>query len=127
MKKILFPSLIMVLVLGPAAAQSQIKFEGGEEYANPADIVVKDVCRPEWPLSSLRNSEVGTVDIMLMVSAEGVVTRTKLVSTSGFRDLDKATMRGFIGCKFKPVQKDGVFVEDWIPLRYVWKIELHGK
>lgn len=113
MKKILelIPLLVMALVLAPAAAQSQVKFEGGEAYVNPVDIVLKDVCRPEWPLSSLRNSEVGTVDIMLLVNTEGVVTRTKLVTTSGFRDLDRATMRGLIGCKFKPVHKDGVVVE----------------
>lgn len=109
--------------LGPAAAQSQIKFERFEAYADPADIVVKDVCRPEWPASSLKNSEVGTVDLLLLVNIQGIVTRTKLVSTSGFRELDRATMKGFIGCKFKPILKDGTLVEDWISFRYVWKIE----
>lgn len=125
MKKLLrliFP-LAMAFELNPADAQSQIKFEGFEAYSNPAEIVAKDVCRPEWPTSSLKNSETGTVDLLLMVSTEGVVMRTKLVATSGFRELDRATMRGFIGCKFKPIQQDGAAVEAWIPFRYVWKIE----
>lgn len=115
--------IVMALELSTAAAQSQVKFEGFEAYASAADIVVKEVCRPEWPPSSLQNSEMGTVDLLLLVNAEGVVTRAKLVATSGFRELDRATMKGFIGCKFKPVQKDGVAVEAWLPFKYVWKIE----
>lgn len=119
-------SLLMASELSSAAAQSEIKFEGFEEfeaYVNPAEIVVKNVCRPAWPSSSLKNSETGTVDLLLLVSTEGIVTRARLVATSDFRELDRATMRGFIGCKFKPVQKDGIVVEAWIPFRYIWKIE----
>lgn len=119
----LFVLLGATVAFSSAFAQSHVKFQGFEAFADPAEIVVKEVCRPEYPRSSIKNLEAGTVDLSLLVSSSGIVIRTKLITTSGFRELDRAAMEGFIGCKFKPVQKDGVTIEGWVPLRYVWKID----
>lgn len=111
------------ITVSSAFAQSHVKFQGFEVFADPAEVVVKEVCRPEYPRSSIKNSEVGTVGLSLFVSASGIVTRTKLIATSGFRELDRAAMEGLIGCKFQPAQKDGVATEGWVPFRYEWKID----
>ena len=80
-------------------------------------------CKPNYPQASLRNSEMGTVKLQLLVNVNGYVSRAKVVETSGFRDLDRAALVGFMGCKFKPPVKDGNVTETWIDVRYVWTID----
>lgn len=124
MNKITTILLFLFALTSPAVyAEMMYKFEGTEAHVEPSEIIVKRVCRPEWPISSLKNNEMGTVDLSLLMNTEGVVIRARLVATSGFRELDKATMTGYIGCQFKPVMKDGIAIERWLPLRYVWKLE----
>lgn len=124
MKKITVTTLFLSALASSAAyGQMTYKFDGADAYVEPSEIMVKRVCRPDWPLSSLKNNEMGTVDLSLLMNTDGVIVRARLVATSGFRELDRATMTGYIGCKFKPVIKDGVATESWLPLRYVWKLE----
>lgn len=89
-----------------------------------ADVInERTPCKPNYPQSSIRNNEVGTVKMQLLINVDGYISRAKLVETSGFRDLDRAAMVGFMGCKFKPPVKDGVPTETWINMEYIWKIE----
>lgn len=96
----------------------------GTELAIEGEMIVERTpCKPAWPMASLRNKETGSVKIAFLVSANGFVSRAKIVDTSGFRDLDRATMVGFLGCKFKPQFKDGSPTDTWHDMTYVWKIE----
>ncbi len=89
-----------------------------------ADVInERTPCKPNYPQASIRNSEVGTVKLQLLVNVNGYISRAKVVETSGFRDLDRAAMVGFMGCKFKPPVKDGVPTETWIDMQYIWKID----
>lgn len=89
-----------------------------------ADVInERTPCKPSYPQASIRNSEIGTVKLQLLVNVNGYISRAKVVETSGFRDLDRAAMVGFMGCKFKPPVKDGVATETWIDMQYIWKIE----
>lgn len=89
-----------------------------------ADVINERIpCKPDYPRASLRNNEVGTVKLQLLVNVSGYVSRAKVVETSGFRDLDRAALVGFMGCKLKPPEKDGKVTEMWIDMRYVWAIE----
>ncbi|UUZ47922.1 energy transducer TonB [Massilia sp. B-10] len=68
-----------------------------------ADVINERIpCKPNYPQASIRNSEVGTVKLQLLVNVNGYISRAKVVETSGFHDLDRAAMVGFMGCKFKP-------------------------
>lgn len=96
---------------------------GAEMAIDGSPVVERTMCRPAYPQSSIRNDEAGTVVFQLLIDKAGVATRAKLVATSGFRDLDRAAMSGFLGCRFKPVLEEGVPVESWIPMRYVWEIK----
>jgi TonB family protein len=124
--RIYFAGLLLCLTLPSAArAEPPFKFENFEMFVEPENLVVKDFanCRPTWPLSSKVNNESGTVEIKMLVGTDGVVRRTKLVNTSGFRDLDMATLKVYIGCQFKPVMVEGVSTETWISIKYTWSIE----
>ena len=89
-----------------------------------ADVINQRIpCQPSYPKSSIRNNEMGTVKLKLLINANGYVIHAKVVETSGFRDLDRAAMIGFMGCRFKSTVKDGVATENWIDMKYVWKID----
>jgi protein TonB len=89
-----------------------------------ADVVnERTPCKPNYPRNAIRNSETGTVKLQVLINVNGYASRSKVVETSGFRDLDRAAMIGFLGCKFKPIPKDGAPAETWVDMQYVWKIE----
>ncbi len=125
--RICFFSLLSLCFALPNAvhAEPPFKFENFEMFVEPANLVVKEFanCRPTWPKSSLVNNESGTVEIKMLVGTDGVVRRTKLANTSGFRDLDMATLKVYIGCQFKPVMVEGVPTATWISIKYTWAIE----
>jgi protein TonB len=79
--------------------------------------------KPEWPKSSLRNEETGTVQLSFLIAADGHVAEGKVVKSSGFRDLDKAAIAGITKCRFKPATEDGVPKEGWQQMQYVWTLE----
>ena len=78
--------------------------------------------RPEYPRASLVNEEQGTVVLSLQIAADGKVTDSKIEKSSGFKNLDKATMK-LASCKFKPVSKDGKPEQSWAKFEYVWKLD----
>ena len=83
-----------------------------------------NVCaKPEWPKSSLRNEETGTVTLSFLIGVDGHVADSKIVKSSGFRDLDKAAVTGISKCKFKPGTTDGKPEQAWMQMQYVWTLE----
>jgi len=79
--------------------------------------------KPEWPKSSLRNEETGTVTLSFLIGTDGRVADSKVVKSSGFRDLDKAAVAGISKCRFKPGTVDGVPQQAWQQMQYVWTLE----
>ncbi|MCH8623131.1 energy transducer TonB, partial [Undibacterium sp. TS12] len=47
-------------------------------------------CKPEYPRASLRNEETGTVQLSVLIGADGSVSDVKIDKSSGFRGLDNA-------------------------------------
>ena len=89
-----------------------------------AAVVDFNTCaKPEWPKASLRNEETGTVTLSFLISTDGKVTDSKVVKSSGFRDLDKAAQAGIGKCKFKPPMVDGKPEQAWHTMQYVWQLD----
>ncbi len=78
--------------------------------------------KPEYPRASLVNEEQGTVVLALQVAADGKVSDSKIEKSSGFKNLDKATLK-LASCKFKPLVKDGKPEQAWAKFEYVWKLD----
>lgn len=122
-------------VFGAAQAQQRmveetipntIKFVGAfkTEAVIEADVIYeRSPCKPRFPQVSIRNGETGTVKLQLLINVNGYISRAKVVETSGFRDLDRAAMVGFLGCKFEPPLKNGLPTERWVDMEYAWKID----
>jgi protein TonB len=104
----------------PAAAPSTAP---AHSVRTPAVVDFGTCAKPEWPKSSLRNEETGTVTLSFLIGADGHVTDSKLVKSSGFRELDKAAVAGISKCKFKPATVDGKPEPGWQQMQYVWTLE----
>jgi protein TonB len=61
--------------------------------------------KPEYPKSSLRNEETGTVHPSFLIGVDGRVMDSKITKSSGFRDLDKAAQAALGKCHFKPAMR----------------------
>ncbi|TFW30062.1 energy transducer TonB [Massilia horti] len=89
----------------------------------PAVADFSTCAKPEWPKSSLRNEETGTVTLQFLIGVDGRVVDSKVLKSSGFRDLDKAAQVGIGKCRFKPTMVDGKPEQAWMQMQYVWSLE----
>jgi TonB family protein len=90
----------------------------------PMPIMRFDTCiKPEYPRSSLRNEETGMVQLDFLVDAEGKPVQIRKVRSSGYADLDNATLLSLSACSFKPLVVDGRPAAAWAAVQYVWTLE----
>ncbi|MGK5025492.1 energy transducer TonB [Janthinobacterium sp. RB2R34] len=88
----------------------------------PASFDAKS-CKVDYPKASLLNEEQGTVSMSFLVNADGSVADSKVEKSSGFKNLDKAAIKGLSACKFKPGTKDGAAAQTWTKVDYAWKLD----
>ena len=48
---------------------------------------------------------------------------SKIDKSSGFKNLDKALVKGLTSCKFKPGTKDGAPAQTWTKVDYAFKLD----
>ncbi len=92
---------------------------------NAAEVpmVEKQSCeKAVYPKSSLINEETGTVMLSVLVGADGNVVDSKVDQSSGSKALDKAAVKIYASCKFKPATKDGKAQQAWAKLEHVWSL-----
>jgi protein TonB len=109
------------LIKAPPAPAAVEKPAGPSRVAAVADF--STCAKPEWPKSSLRNEETGTVTLQFLIGVDGRVMDSKVLKSSGFRDLDKAAQTGIGKCRFKPGMIDGKPEQAWMQMQYVWTLE----
>ncbi|KAF3996447.1 energy transducer TonB [Glaciimonas immobilis] len=88
-----------------------------------AVVSAKGCEKPEYPSTSLRNEEEGTVTLAFLIGIDGTVVDSKVEKSSGSRDLDKAARAGLSLCKFKPATTDGKPEQSWTRIQYAWKLD----
>ena len=87
-----------------------------------ASIVDLNSCKPDYPRASLLAEEQGTVRVQFVIGVDAQVVNTSVVQSSGYKNLDRATVNGLSRCKFQPAYKDGHAVESSFTADYVWKL-----
>ncbi len=86
--------------------------------------VLFDRCsKPEWPRSSLRYEETGTVTLAFFVDADGDLLRAKKLQSSGYAELDNAAIVALAACTLQAAVSNGKPTPSWIKIQYVWTIE----
>lgn len=83
----------------------------------------KTCAKPAWPQASLAAKETGTVTLEFLVEADGRVTDTRVLRTSGHDALDEAARTGIRQCVFQPGQVASKPVKSWVKMQYVWTLE----
>lgn len=79
--------------------------------------------KPDYPVRAARNGETGTVTLALLVGADGKVQDSKVQSSSGSRDLDRAAVNALSLCKFQPAMNGGTAEAGWAKIAYVWTLD----
>lgn len=76
--------------------------------------------RPEYPAWSRRRREEGLVKLRVHVTAQGRADEVALHKSSGFERLDKAAADAVLRWRFRPAQRGGMSVADWVivPVRF---------
>ena len=81
-------------------------------------------CRkPVWPKEALRNEVTGTVHLEFLVGTDGMVRDSRIAHSSGSAELDEAARSGIAVCRFSPATDDGVPVQAWSKMQYVWTLQ----
>ncbi len=80
--------------------------------------------QPEYPPSSKRAGEEGTVTLSIYVNEEGKVTEAKVEKSSGFEKLDEAAVKEALrSWKFTPATSGGKPIGVWQNINVRFKIE----
>lgn len=83
-------------------------------------VAAGDACQPAWPSSSLQKKESGTVEMLVLVKADGRVGDAKIVRSSGYRDLDMTSMATVAKCRFVPARQNDQALASWFPFQHEW-------
>jgi len=78
---------------------------------------------PQYPAKAARNNESGTVTLALLVGTDGKVSDSRIKSSSGSRELDRAAVAALSTCTFKPAMNGGTPEPGWAQIAYVWTLE----
>lgn len=79
--------------------------------------------KPDYPASSKRLEEEGTVTLRFLIDVDGRVVESKVDNSSGYERLDKAAVAGLSKCKFKPGTVDGKAEQSWASLKYTFRLD----
>jgi protein TonB len=91
-----------------AALQGMESFTLEGRVAPPEALDAARNRRPNYPESSRRRGQEGTVMLELRVDANGRVTEARVVESSGFNALDAAAVETLREWRFRPAQRGGM-------------------
>ena len=101
-------STLLLSALAANAAESTARLESAD-CSTPS-------YRAAWQDDDLQ----GVVRLAVLVGADGSVQEAKVVESSGYRALDKASLRAGTTCKFEPASKDSANAAVWAVVQYKW-------
>jgi TonB family protein len=61
----------------------------------------------------------------ILVGADGTLSRSSILLSSGYKALDRELLSALSKCRYKPGTVDGKPVEMWFVLDWLWKLEDH--
>lgn len=75
---------------------------------------------PDYPTAWADDGLQGTVRLAVLVGADGAVKDARVVGSSGYRELDKASLRAGATCKFAAAPKTSHGQPGWTTVEYEW-------
>jgi len=83
----------------------------------------KRAIRPEYPKGSRQRGEEGQVTLEIEVGSSGACTAVRVVTSSGFAELDEAAVRAARGARFTPAKSEGRSVASTARLTLDFKLK----
>ena len=99
----------------PAVAPSQARVD-----APPRP---RRTIRPQYPKGARLRGEQGNVGLEILVNAEGTVDEVKVVTSSGFAELDEAAVKAAKAAKFRPAESGGRMVASTARLTLTFRLK----
>jgi periplasmic protein TonB len=93
----------------------------GTRLAVPAEPLNKYCAAPTWPASAQESNASGSVIVDVQIAPDGHVEQTRILKSSGQRDLDKAVMVAATRCKYAPQTVNNQPVRAWLKLEHQWE------
>jgi TonB family protein len=90
-----------------------------QTYIAPA-IINLNFCKPAYPRDALLRSEQGVVKLEFTIGVKGRLIGSRIVKSSGFRELDTAALTALMHCSFQPAYRNGVPVQAAFTIDYTW-------
>ena len=103
-----------------ASAANAVNADNSTEPSNHhklADCVV-----PHYPATWQEEGVQGNVRLAVRVGADGSVQDAKVVESSGYRALDRASLRAGYSCKFGTGSKNSDSASEWTTVQYKWVV-----
>ncbi len=89
----------------------------------PPRIDTSQTCaQPPYPAESRAAREEGTVDLQLLIDADGRAADSRVARSSGHAALDEAARGALAACRFIPGTVDGRVESLWMTIRYRWTL-----
>ncbi len=79
---------------------------------------------PKYPLPSQRKREQGDVQVKFVVTSTGNTDKHEIISSSGFKKLDEATIDAIKLWKFSPAVLDGKSLDCWATQNFNFRLRL---
>jgi protein TonB len=118
------PTGALVTTSKPAPAAPPPEVKKGVRKAPEIDPKFKRRFQPEYPPTSRRLGEEGSVVLQVLVGADGSVMDGKVQTSSGFPRLDEAALKHALRAwRFTPGTEDGAPVQTWHSVKVTFKIE----
>lgn len=86
--------------------------------ANP---IAANCAAPTTARDASHFGEGGTVDLLVLVDADGKALETSILNSSDWPRLDQAARDAFNACAYAPAKADGKPVPGLVKMSYVWK------
>lgn len=83
----------------------------------------KDCEVPDYPARWQSEGDSGSVTVAYLVGADGKVQESKVLESSGYLRVDRASIRAGARCKFQQPSKDGQALAGWAKVKYSWIVE----
>jgi TonB family protein len=108
----------------PPKSLGSLIFNGTSGPAATADA---SDCKPEYPPAARQAKEEGKVRIFVSIGIDDKVLSRQVIGSSGYDDLDRATLDSLNRCKFKAAKdSDGKSQQSFMVYEYLWALEASG-
>jgi len=103
-------------------SRARMIYGGSAPVMQSEDLVIERLVRPEYPQEARDRDIEGRVALVALVDTAGAVARVNLMSSTGERLLEEASIAAVKQCRFRPYRVDGKVSEVFAVFRFAFRI-----